>query len=195
MTARAADVRALRLRVCAMVLLACAALASPAPSPAQGIGDAQTNERSVMAAYIYRFITYVEWPVSAFASPDAPIVIGVLNADDIAGELEQIVQGRTAQGRRLQVRRLAPGGAPTGVNVLFVGGDGAQRVLQAAKLLTERPVLTITGIERGMDHGSVINFVHVDGRVRFEVNVGAAEKSGLRLSSRLLTVATRVKAN
>ena len=178
-----------------MVLLACAALASPAPSHAQNIGEAQTNERSVMAAYIYRFITYVEWPVSAFASPDAPIVIGVVNADDIVSELEPIVQGRTAQGRRLQVRRLAPGDALTGINVLFVGGDGAQRVSQAAKLLTGRPVLTITGVERGMDHGSMINFVHVDGRVRFEVNVVAAEKSGLRLSSRLLTVATRIKAS
>ena len=196
MTARAAHERAFTLRsICAMVFLACAVLALPAPSHAQVTGEAQANERSVMAAYIYRFITYVEWPVSAFASPEAPIVIGVVNADGIAGELDQIVQGRTAQGRRLQVRRLAPGDALTGINVLFVGGDGAQRALQAAKLLTERPVLTITGVERGMDHGSVINFVHVDGRVRFEVNVGAAEKSGLRLSSRLLTVATRVRAN
>jgi hypothetical protein len=76
-----------------------------------------------------------------------------------------------------------------------VGGDSAQRVLQSAKTLTERSVLTITGVERGIEHGSVINFVPVDGRVRFEVNLGAAEKSGLRLSSRLLTVATRVKAN
>ena len=124
-----------------------------------------------------------------------PIVIGVVNADDIAAELEQIVQGRTAQGRRLQVRRMAPAEAPTGVHVLFIGGEAAPKVLQAAKTLTERSVLTITGIERGMDHGSVINFVHVDGRVRFEVNVGVAEKSGLRLSSRLLTVATRVKAS
>lgn len=148
-----------------------------------------------MAAYIYRFITYVEWPALAFASPEAPIVIGVVHADDIAAELEQAVQGRTAQGRRLQVRRMAPAEAPTGVHVLFIGGEAAPKILQAAKTLTERSVLTITGIERGMDYGSVINFVHVDGRVRFEVNVGVAEKSGLRLSSRLLTVATRVKAS
>jgi hypothetical protein len=55
-------------------------------------------------------------------------------------------------------------------------------------------VLTITGVERGIEHGSMINFVQVDGRVRFEVNVMVAEKSGLRLSSRLLTVAARVKS-
>ena len=186
---------ALRMRsACAMLLLAFATMVQTASSFAQVSGEAQTNERSVMAAYIYRLITYVEWPVSAFPSPEAPIVIGVVNADDIAAELEQVVQGRAAQGRRLQVRRVAPGEASTGINVLFIG-EGAPRILQAAKTLAERSVLTITGVERGMDHGSVINFVNIDGRVRFEVNVAAAEKSGLRLSSRLLTVATRVKAN
>ncbi|HKO66252.1 MAG TPA: YfiR family protein [Burkholderiaceae bacterium] len=177
-----------------MLLLAFATMVQTPPSVAQASGEAQTNERSVMAAYIYRLITYVEWPVSAFPSPEAPIVIGVVNADDIAAELEQVVQGRTAQGRRLQVRRVAPGEASIGVNVLFIG-EGVPRVLQAAKTLAERSVLTITGVERGMDYGSVINFVNIDGRVRFEVNVVAAEKSGLRLSSRLLTVATRVKAS
>ena len=181
-------------KACAALLIALVPLASPAPAHAQVTTEAQTNERSVMAAYIYRFITYVEWPASAFPNAEAPIVIGVVNADDIAAELEQIVQGRTAQNRRLQVRRLAPGDAGVGVNVLFIGGEAAPKLLQAAKTLTERSVLTITGVERGIDQGSVINFVHVDGRVRFEVNVAVAEKSGLRLSSRLLTVATRVKA-
>lgn len=182
-------------RACAALLLALVPLWPPAPSHAQVTTDAQPNERSVMAAYIYRFITYVEWPASAFPNAEAPIVIGVVNADDIAGELEQIVQGRTAQNRRLQVRRIAAGDSWAGVHVLFIGGQSAPKFLQAAKALTERSVLTITGVERGIDYGSVINFIQVDGRVRFEVNVAMAEKSGLRLSSRLLTVATRVKAS
>ena len=195
MAAIAVRDRALQMRsACAMLFLVFATVVQTPSSLAQVSGEAQTNERSVMAAYIYRLITYVEWPVSAFPSPEAPIVIGVVNADDIAAELEQVVQGRTAQGRRLQVRRVAPGEASIGVHVLFIG-EGAPRVLQAAKTLAERSVLTITGVERGMDYGSVINFVNIDGRVRFEVNVVAAEKSGLRLSSRLLTVATRVKAS
>jgi hypothetical protein len=176
-----------------LALLAPLGWLMPLPVHAQVISDAHMNERSVMAAYIYRFITYVEWPASAFPNADSPIVIGVVNADDIAAELEQIVQGRTALNRRLQVRRIAAGDAWTGVNVLFIGGEGAPKFLQAAKTVADRPVLTITSVDRGIEHGSVINFVQVDGRVRFEVNVAAAEKSGLRLSSRLLTVATRVK--
>ena len=190
---RAVKARSVRAALL-LSLLAPLGWLSPWPVHAQVISEAQSHERSVMAAYIYRFITYVEWPASAFPNAEAPIIIGVVNADDIAAELEQIVQGRTAQNRRLQVRRIALGETWTGVNVLFIGGEGAPKFLQAAKTLTDRSVLTITGVERGIEHGSVINFVQVDGRVRFEVNVAVAEKSGLRLSSRLLTVATRVKA-
>ena len=57
----------------------------------------------------------------------------------------------------------------------------------------ERSVLDDDRTEGGIDHGSVINFVQVEGRVRFEINARLAEKSRLRLSSRLLTVAKRVK--
>lgn len=184
----------LRAACAAFALVILALLGTPAPSGAQMTSDAQTSDRSVMAAYIYRFITYVEWPTSVFSSAEAPIVIGVVNADDIASELEKIVQGRTAQDRRLQVRRIALSEALTGVNVLFIGGEVAPKFLQASKAHIERSVLTITGVERGIDQGSMINFIHVEGRVRFEVNVALAEKSGLRLSSRLLTVATRLKA-
>jgi len=190
---RAVSIRSARAALL-VGLLAPLVWLAPWPIQAQVISEAHTNERSVMAAYIYRFITYVEWPASAFPNAEAPIVIGVVNADDIAAELEQIVQGRTALNRRLQVRRLAVGEPWTGVNVLFVGGENAPKHLQTAKTLTDRSVLTITGVARGIEHGSVINFVQVDGRVRFEVNVAVAEKSGLRLSSRLLTVATRIKA-
>lgn len=146
-----------------------------------------------MAAYIYRFITYAEWPATVFPNTDAPIVIGVVNADDIAAELEQVVRGRLAQNRRLQVRRMASGDATTDVHVLFIGREVAPKFFQVAKTISERPVLTITDSERGTDQISIINFVQVDGRVRFEVNVAMAEKSGVRLSSRLLTVAMRVR--
>jgi len=173
------------------MLLAVSSL--PSASHAQSATDAPVSERSVMATYIYRFITYAEWPASVFPNADAPIVIGVVNADDIAAELEQVVRGRTAQNRRLQVRRIGPSEAVTDAHVLFVGRDVAPKYFQAAKSLAERPVLTITDSERGADQGSMINFVQADGRVRFEVNVAVAEKSGIRLSSKLLTVAMRVR--
>lgn len=42
--------------------------------------------------------------------------------------------------------------------------------------------------------GGIINFVKEDNRVRFEVNVSAAERAGLKISSRLLALARIVRS-
>jgi hypothetical protein len=84
-------------------------------------------ERAVKAAYVYKFLAYVDWPAAAFDTPDAPFVIGVLGSDAIADELRQIVAGRAVGERAVQVKRLREGDAVTGVHVLFVarGESGA----------------------------------------------------------------------
>jgi hypothetical protein len=75
---------------------------------------------------------------------------------------------------------------------LFVGGSDRDRVgrlvRQAAGAL-----LVVTECEDGLQLGSVINFRIVDERVRFDVSHDAAERNGIKLSSRLLTVANRVQ--
>jgi hypothetical protein len=66
-------------------------------------------------------------------------------------------------------------------------------VLAVAKALQDRSVLTISDVENAVDRGFVIGFVNVESRLRFEVNADLAERSGLKLSSRLLSVALRVR--
>jgi len=51
----------------------------------------------------------------------------------------------------------------------------------------------VTESDGALTQGSMINFVLVDRRVRFEVALDSAEKSGLKLSSRLLAVARQVR--
>jgi hypothetical protein len=165
---------------------ACAAAATFAQSPPVA------SERSVKAAYIYRFLPYVEWPPGVLPA-GAPLVIGVVGADDVAHELEQVVRQRAGEERPIVVRRLGPGDAWHGVHVLYAGETAAPRLHQVAKALHDRSILTISDAEGAVERGIVIGFVQVDSRLRFEVNADAAERSGLKLSSRLLTVALRVR--
>ena len=69
-------------------------------------GPAQVLEHEVKAAYLFRFLSFIEWPAGAFASPQAPIAIGVLGADDVLYELQDLVLGRTVQGRGVTVQRV-----------------------------------------------------------------------------------------
>jgi hypothetical protein len=163
------------------------AFAAPgAPSPLQD---------RVKAAFLAKFASFVEWPAGAFESPESPLVIGVTNSDAIAAELEAAVGGRSVSGRSLVVRRLGARDKPGSCcQVLFVGGDDPSRVAELLAQVQGQPVLTITDRDAAHPHGSVINFVSADERVRFDIARGAAERNGLQLRSQLLGVARQVRA-
>lgn len=167
-------------------------LAAGVAAATAAFGQREATESGVKAAFLYKFANYIEWPANAFTSPTAPLVIGVLGADDIAAELDRIVPGRNVNGHPVNVRRLKSGEGAAGVHILFVGkeqGGGAATVRTAR----EQGALTVTESERGLETtGSAINFVTAGERVAFEVSLDSAEKSGHRISSRMLAVAKRV---
>jgi hypothetical protein len=150
-------------------------------------------ERSVKAAFLYKFLAYIEWPGAAFPDPDAPIVVGTVGDDDIAAELADVVNGRLVDGRRVVIRKLADRSLLAGVHLLFVGSAARDRATQWLAEARRAGIPTVTEVPDGLERGSVINLLVIDGRVRFEVSLDAAEQAGIRISSRLLGVAYRVK--
>lgn len=154
--------------------------------------DAATLERRLKAANIYKFASYVEWPENVFASPTTPIIIGVMGDDAMVAELTQVTAGRSVESRALTVRRVRTVDGAATVHVLFVAQSERAR-LPELKAAGSYPVLIITETEGALDHGSMINFVLSNGRVRFEVALDNAERRNLKLSSRLLTVAQFVR--
>jgi hypothetical protein len=171
------------------------ALALLAFAAASGLAQAQraeAPEAAVKAAFLYKFAGYVEWSAAAFAAPDTPFVIGVLGADEVASELAKIVQGRTIAGHPVVVRRVKEGEPLRGLHLLFVGKGEPQRLPSVLRAARDQGVLTATESDRGLELGSAINFVLAEDRVGFEVSLDAAEKSGHKISSRMLAVARRV---
>lgn len=153
---------------------------------------AATSEGRVKAAFLFRFMGYVEWPATAFSGTDTPYVIGVLHADDIAEELTSIAAGRTVSNRPVIVKRLRENDTFNGLHVLFVGAAARSRQAQWLKSLQQQPVLLVTDTEGALAQGSMINFRLVEDRVRFEVALAPAEQAGLKFNSRMLGVALSV---
>jgi hypothetical protein len=172
----------------ALVLLA-AFLCEAAEDPAVPV------KTRIMAAFLYKFAAYVEWPSTAFSDPESPIVIGVVGADRIAHELEHAVFGRKVGGRPLQVRRLAHGEAAGDCcQILFIGHGERARTAEMLANARGHPVLTVTNVEVQHPKGSIINFLVTDDRIRFDISREAAERNGLQLRSQLLSVARQVAA-
>lgn len=164
----------------AAALLALASLQAAAQTPL---------EAGVKAAYLVKFLSYVEWPSMPIA--DAPLVIGVMGADAVHAELQTVAAGRQVGRRPLIVKRLQPSDPLVGeLHLLYVGAAVAPG--PRAQALQRRPVLLVTDNPDGLAAGGALNFMVNGGRVRFEAAPAAAEEAGLRLSARLLGVAQRV---
>lgn len=152
------------------------------------VGQAQFSEGEVKAAFLYNFARFVEWPKSR--EPGRELVIGVLGTREVEGELRRIAADRT-QDRRMRVRAIDNGASLDGVHILYLGSGeqaGPGIIAEARK----RHILVVSDAPDGLARGAAINFVTTD-RVRFEVSLKAAEDAGLRLSSRLLSVAMRIR--
>lgn len=162
-----------------------------------GLAHAQPGQSArpeqVKAAYIYNFGNFVEWPASAFAAPDSPLRIGVVEADALAEQLVRTVAGRLVHGRNVSVRTLRAHEPPTGLQMLVVGPLAATRLEAVLGPARELPVLLVTEAEGALAQGSMINFVVADERLRFEIAPRTAEQRGLSISARLLSAALKVE--
>jgi hypothetical protein len=174
-----------------IVTTALAASLALAPAPAQGQGA--SLERSVKAAFLYKFAGYVSWPDSLFPAADTPVRIGVTGDEALADELRRMVATRTSGGRRVEVVSIPPEEIPRGVHIAFRARGTPQAVRDWIREARREPILIVTETPGALRMGSMLNFVDRDGRIRFEVGLGAARSTGITLSSRLLSVAFAVE--
>ena len=139
----------------------------------------------------YKFIDFVKWPAGAIDDTGS-FVICVVDKLDVASVVERTVEGKRVRGLPLEVTHLTAS-VPTSVcHILFLGGD--DRSFDLLGSLPRTPgTLTVSDTANFTRRGGIIGFFLRGGKVRYEINLMAAEKSGLQISSRLLRVASVVR--
>lgn len=163
-----------------------------APVAASQVDAVTPGEFQVKAIFLYNFVQFVDWPPDAFATPESPIVIGVLGQDPFGGFLDELVRGERVKGRPLVVERYRWPGEIDECHVLFISGSEGARIEQIAAAVRGRPILTVGDWDAFAQHGGMIHFVLEHKRVRLRINLDAARAAGLTISSKLLRSAESV---
>jgi hypothetical protein len=159
---------------------------------AQAVAQAAT-EYQVKAAFLYNFAKFVEWPAAVLADSAAPLVVGVRGEDPFGADLDAALRGKTAAGHPLQVRRFDAIPASGACHILFVCSRVDPPEKEVLGALAAAPVLTVGETPQFTHLGGILRFVVQDNKVRFEINVDAADRAGLRISSKLLRLALIVR--
>ena len=139
---------------------------------------------ALKAAFVYHLPKFTEWPPTAIA-PGSPFSLCVLGEATVAEAFERMVKGRDYGGRRIVVSRLAPGATALGCHALYVA-QGATRVESVLAEVRERPVLTISDIDGFTKLGGITQLYFDGGQLRLFIDTAAANRAGLKISSRLL---------
>jgi YfiR/HmsC-like len=151
------------------------------------------SESQIKAAFVYNFTRFVEWPDDAFASQSEPLVIGVLGESSVTADLEAIVAGRKVNGRSIVVRSLADAAELAPADVLFVPQADDTRFVELLPAIQGSAVLTVGESPAFAAAAGAIVFVQQDGKLRFEINIAAAERARLKVSAELQKLALSVR--
>lgn len=153
---------------------------------AHAIAQASADEATVKAAFVYNFLKFVEWPAHVFGSPQAPVVVAVVGEGEIADATARFLTSKQIGARPIAVRRAMKAGSLAGAVAVFLAADVATQ----RRLFGGAPwVLTIGEGEEFAREGGVIGLLIEDRKVRFDVNLDAAQAAGLKISSRMLALA------
>ena len=155
-------------------------------------GRPPTTESEVKAAYLYNFAKFIAWPDPSFAGPSAPIKICLLSDPSFEITLKEIIDARAIDSHPVQVLRVVTAAEARTCHLLFVSSDQDKQGRAVMEGLGACCVVTVGETQSFLERGGIIRFSVQQGRVQFQVNLHAATQAGVRISARLLSVATRV---
>lgn len=175
------------LQITIPALLATLLFSTPLYSQAE---KQAVSEYQVKAAFLYNFSRFTKWPdEAAVATADFHLcVVG----NDPFGEALKTLAGKMVHGRPLIISRSVTGPLIEPCHMVFVSPSESARTPELLAELRNKPALTVSDAEGFIAQGGMIQLKLADRKIRFEINIDAADRAELTISSKLLSLATIV---
>ncbi len=145
-------------------------------------------EYSVKAVFLYNFIQFIEWPSQWFPGPTEVFYLCVLGRDPFGPALDALTSEQV-KGRPLGIRRLETLMHISPCHVLFISESEEHHLPQIFRALGGKGILTVGDTDGFVEMGGIIQFLSNGKKLRFAINVAAAQRAHLIISSKLLKLA------
>jgi len=155
--------------------------------PALPANAASYAEHEVKAAYLYNFTKFVEWP------DGKPVLqFCLLGKNAVTAALEAF-KDKTVGARRLVLTYPDASSNLAECDLLFIGEQEDRHLERILAVTQGRRMLVVGDGEGNAQRGTMINFYSDGGKIRFEINYAAVRRSGLKVSSKLLSLGRMVE--
>ena len=150
------------------------------------------SEYEIKAAFLYNFLKFVEWPEKNSTNSNSPINLCILGHDPFGNSMNNFIALKIA-GRKVFLQRMTSISSIRDCHAVFISGSEKGSVRSITDLAIKRHILTIGDTEQFAQQGVIINMFLGNNKVRFEINLDAANRAGLRIDARLLSLAAIVR--
>ena len=181
-----------RLRAPALILLLLLA-PQAAALPAADTGLPVAIEYQIKASFVYTVAKFVEWPEGAFRDPDTPLTLGILGDDAAIDAIADTLRGRKVHNRALIVKRLSDPKAARDCQILYVGSLEGRSLPAVLRLVSSMGILTVGEGSEFAASGGILGLTLQESLVQFDVNIAAAQRAGLTISSKILRLGRVLK--
>jgi YfiR/HmsC-like len=178
------------IRRASFLIVACWFLSNP---PKALSLNEESVEYPVKLGFLYNFTKFVEWPPNSYPDRGSPLAICIVGDDPFSSVLLGQLRTRTVGGHPVEVRELKSNDTLSVCQMVFVPGTEKNHVATIVRNLKGSSTLTVGETEGFAEQGGIINLTVEENKVHFEVNPLAAERAGLKISSKLLSIAKIVK--
>jgi hypothetical protein len=151
-------------------------------------------EYKVKAGYLFNFAKFIEWPVSAFQSTNSPFVIGVLDGGEASPLLRSLFEGKQVNGRHVEVRSVQPESIGRHLHILLVTRAASASLEELLRFAGSASLLMAGETDDFAERGGTIGFRREGDNFRLTLCLEHAAASGLRVNSKLSSVAKLVKS-
>lgn len=148
------------------------------------------TEQALKAALVYNFAKFTEWPEDALRATTSFTACAL--GDDAANALTRTLKDRLLLSRGIQVLRITAGGPVRSCHLLYISGVTGAEAAALVAAVQGAPVLTISDEENFARLGGIAYVFVEHGRWRFDVNLDAARRARLQLSSKMLALAAHI---
>lgn len=198
----------MRIKVYILIVLMLALFVAPTAIKAEA-ESAQSLEYQVKAAFLYNFFQFVDWPEEKPADSNKPVTIGIIGKDpfgDAFGPLkDKKVKGRSVVIKRFksfeELKKSTEKDKPesgqeietlTECYLLFICSSEQKNLKEIIDTVKDHSVLTVGEMEGFLEAGGIIRWFVEEKKIRFEINITAAEHAKLKMRSELLRLAKRI---
>jgi hypothetical protein len=162
------------------------------PARALSLND-ENEEYALKLACLYNFTKFVEWPAGSYRDAGAPLAICVVGDDPFGPDLERDLRTRKAGSHPVEVKMLRSNDTLSSCHIVFVPATEKNQATRIVMALKDSSTLTVGETDGFAALGGIINLTVENNKLHFEVNRLAAERAGLIISSKLLSLAKIVQ--